>query len=150
MADAHQEPDLQHPRHCHDPAGDCREWRRLRGTEGNHSRSGAVRQCQPPCPAGGNGRSDLECEDDEVAARSIPTVDGTYTVVGVLPPDFHPLHMSNPAEFPRVFMPHDTFESGCRAASCRKVRVIARLEPGVTLAQADAELKGQMRALARE
>jgi putative ABC transport system permease protein len=90
--------------------------------------------------------------DLSVVGRSIPTIDGTYQVVGVLPPDFHPLHMSNPAELPRVFMPLGYEASGtpCRAASCRGLRAIGRLRPGVSSRAAEAELQTIMRSLVRE
>jgi predicted permease len=72
----------------------------------------------------------------------MPTLDGGYLVIGVTPPDFHPLHMSNPAEVPRVFMPlgFDPDRSSCRSAACRGFRAIARLKHGVTAAGAHAEL----------
>src|SRR5262249_34866179 len=34
--------------------------------------------------------------DRTLIGRSIQAVDGAYAVVGVLPPDFRPLHMTNP------------------------------------------------------
>jgi putative ABC transport system permease protein len=93
---------------------------------------------------------DLFAADPAVVGRSIPTIDSTYLVVGVLPPDFHPLPMTNPAELPRVFTPLglNPAQRGCR--ECRGWRAIARLAPGVTSGVAEAELTTAMRSLVRE
>ncbi len=88
--------------------------------------------------------------DPSIVGRMVPTIAGPYTIVGVLPADFHPLHMSNPAELPRVFMPYDTTDADCRTAPCRLAGVIARLSPGVTVGQAASEIAGITRNLARE
>jgi putative ABC transport system permease protein len=88
--------------------------------------------------------------DPAVVGRSIPTIYGAYQVVGVLPPDFHPLHMSNPAELPRVFMPMGDSRSSCRSAACRGLRTVGRLKPGVTSRAAEAELETIMRTLVQE
>ena len=88
--------------------------------------------------------------DPTVVGRTIPATAGAFTVVGVLPADFQPLHMSNPAELPQIFAPlgYDTSQRECR--SCRDLRVIGRLGPGVTSGAAQAELAVTMRALVRE
>jgi putative ABC transport system permease protein len=80
--------------------------------------------------------------DPRIVGHAISTLDGAYTVVGVLPPQFHPLHMSNPAEFPRVFIPfgYDVGRSSCRGSTCRTLRAIGRLTHGVTIEQARGEL----------
>ena len=80
--------------------------------------------------------------DPRIVGRAIPTLDGAYIVVGVLPPQFHPLHMSNPAEFPRVFLPfrYDVDRSSCRESTCRALRAVGRLKHGVTIEQARGEL----------
>lgn len=72
-------------------------------------------------------------------------------VIGVLPPDFHPIHMSNPAEVPQLFTqaefnPIDVEK--CHACS-RSGRIVARLAPSVSAASASAELTGITRDLAR-
>src|SRR4051812_38891335 len=89
--------------------------------------------------------------DRTLVGRSIQAVDGAYHVVGVLPPDFHPLHMTNPAELPRLFIPldFDVARSTCRGAPCRTLRAIGRLKRDVTVGQAQAELDGIMRGLVR-
>ena len=93
---------------------------------------------------------DLFGADPLIVGRSIPAVGGAYRVVGVLRPDFHPLHMSNPGEFPRIFMPagYDLRTSPCR--DCPDVRVVARLANDVKIGQAQAELNAIAAALARE
>ncbi|MGH9408093.1 MAG: ADOP family duplicated permease [Vicinamibacterales bacterium] len=92
----------------------------------------------------------LFAADPDVVGRTISTVDGPYTVVGVLPADFHPLHMSNPAEMPRVFTPYDSGQAECRTAACRKVGVIARLRAGLSADRAQAEIQSITRGLVRE
>jgi putative ABC transport system permease protein len=74
-----------------------------------------------------------------------------YRVIGVLPPDFYPLHMSNPAEKPEIFLPlgYDPREaSTCR--SCFGGSAIGRLKPGISINQTRAELNSLMREIARE
>jgi putative ABC transport system permease protein len=88
--------------------------------------------------------------DPSIIGRAVPTIGGPYTIVGVLPADFHPLHMSNPAELPRVFVPYDATGADCRAAPCRRAGVVARLSPDVTIGQAASEIAGITRNLARE
>ena len=60
-------------------------------------------------------------------------------VVGVLPPDFLALHMSNPGEVPQLFqpLPIDVLESQDRRSSFTSV---ARLRRGIPLSAARAEL----------
>ncbi len=88
--------------------------------------------------------------DPTVVGRVLAALDGAFTVVGVLPADFQPLHMSNPAELPQVFAPlgYDPSELDCR--SCRGLRAIGLLKSGVTSGEAEAELGTIMRALVRE
>ena len=61
--------------------------------------------------------------DPKILGRAIPMAgDSTYTVIGVLQAEFHPLHMSNAGEIPQFYMPPDLRceTSGCaiRAAGC--------------------------------
>jgi predicted permease len=88
--------------------------------------------------------------DPAVIGRVVPVSGGAFTIVGVLPADFQPLHMTNPAELPQIFAPLGSNEllDGCR--SCRDLRAIGRLRPGVTSGEAQAELGTITRALARE
>lgn len=85
-----------------------------------------------------------------LVGRTIPTLRGNYTVVGILPENFHPIHMSNPGEVPQFYttLRWDLTNDPCR--SCRGRRVMGRLKPGVTVGQARAELDAIMRELARE
>jgi len=88
--------------------------------------------------------------DPTVIGRTVPANQGSYQIIGVLPPDFHPLHMSNPGEVPQVFAAQgiDWSDHSCR--SCRGLRLIGRLKRGVSVGQARAELNGIMRELAHE
>src|SRR4051812_4122712 len=90
--------------------------------------------------------------DPTIVGRAIPTIDGSSTVVGILPPSFHPIHMSNPGELPRVFSPLglDRAQQAGRSANWRTLRAIGRLAPGVTSRQAEAELNAVMHRLIRE
>jgi putative ABC transport system permease protein len=76
--------------------------------------------------------------DPRVIGRTLRMDQGTYQVIGVLPADFQPLRMTNPAESPQFFAPADYEAGGAH-------RVIARLEPDVTTAQARAELTNILR-----
>jgi Acidobacterial duplicated orphan permease len=77
--------------------------------------------------------------DPNIIGQKISLSGKPYTVVGVLPADFQPLPTSlvDPrGEFYRpVAEPRDENERGSR-----HLRAIARLKPGVTLAQAQAEM----------
>jgi putative ABC transport system permease protein len=88
--------------------------------------------------------------DPSVIGRVVPVPRGRYLIIGVLPPDFHPLHMSNPGEIPQVFAPlgMDWSDNSCR--SCRGLRLIGRLKRAVPLGQVRAELNSIMRDLAHE
>jgi predicted permease len=88
--------------------------------------------------------------DPSVIGRVVPIPQGSYLIIGVLPQDFHPLHMSNPGEIPQVFVPMgmDWSDHSCR--SCRGLRLIGRLKRGVTVGQVRAELNSIMRDLARQ
>lgn len=70
-------------------------------------------------------------------------------IVGVLPPDFQPFHMSNPGEVPEFFRPYavDDLESNDRGLGGT---AIARMRDGVAVAQARAELNTILRELMRE
>ena len=90
-------------------------------------------------------------EDPRVIGRTLALGGEAYQVIGVLPPDFHPLRMSNPAEKPEIFMPlgYDPAQFNvCR--TCGETSTIARLKPGVAVDAARAELNAVMRDLAHE
>src|SRR6266850_6494081 len=89
--------------------------------------------------------------DPQIVGRTLTLSAAPYRVIGVLPADFHPLRMSNPAEVPQFFSPagYDANQAAlCRG--CFGGRVVARLRPSVTVTQAQAELGSLMRRMARE
>jgi putative ABC transport system permease protein len=89
--------------------------------------------------------------DAQIVGRVVQFSDVPVRIVGVLPADFHPLRMSNPAETPQIFMPqgYDPDDAVlCR--SCGGGRAIARLKPGVSAGRARTELNGIMRDIVRE
>lgn len=88
--------------------------------------------------------------DRAVIGRVLPAVGGSSTIVGVLPPDFHPLHMSNPGEAPELFAPLGSSAEDGACHACRGYRLIGRLKQGVTALQAQLELDAIQRDLVRE
>jgi putative ABC transport system permease protein len=89
--------------------------------------------------------------DSAIVGRTISGIGAMrYRIAGVLSGDFHPLHMSNPGELPRLYMPvgFDLHRSGCD--ECPGVRVIGRLARGVRIGEAQAEMRTISTALARE
>jgi predicted permease len=64
-----------------------------------------------------------------------------YRVIGILPSDFHPLRMTNPAEIPQFFALAGQGYTG---------RVIARMKASITARQANAELGAVIRDIARQ
>jgi putative ABC transport system permease protein len=89
--------------------------------------------------------------DPAIIGRALNLSTETFRVIGVLPPDFYPLRMSNPAERPEIFMalgfdPREA--SACR--TCFGGSALGRLKPGVSVDQARAELNGIMQQIARE
>jgi putative ABC transport system permease protein len=87
--------------------------------------------------------------DPAIIGRTLDINNRPTRVIGVLPADFHPFHMSNPGEVPQVFRPFpiavlqfNDYYSG--------VTAIARLRPGVTLGAARAELNQICRDVAHE
>ncbi|HEV8346194.1 MAG TPA: ABC transporter permease [Vicinamibacterales bacterium] len=89
--------------------------------------------------------------DPSIVGRLLQLNAAPYRVIGVLPADFHPLRMSNPAETPQFFSPagYDEGEATlCR--TCYGATVIARLKPSMTVGAASAELQAVMHAIARE
>ena len=89
--------------------------------------------------------------DPHIIGRALNLSTEMYRVIGVLPPDFYPVRMSNPAERPAIFMPlgYDPREaSTCR--TCFGGSAIGRLKPGVDIRQASAELNSIMREIVRE
>ena len=87
--------------------------------------------------------------DSTLVGRSA-TVNGfPYTVVGIMPPSFRSLAgsaLGTDVELWRPLVPEDN-QTGGRDA--RKLRVVGRLRPGVTLRQAESELAGIATRLAQ-
>ena len=87
--------------------------------------------------------------DPTVIGRSISLNSRPYTIVGVMGPDFHPLPstlVSPEGQFYRpVAEPYDESER-----DARHLRAIARLKPGVTVEQAQAEMNVIAQRLERE
>jgi putative ABC transport system permease protein len=83
--------------------------------------------------------------DPEVIGQPLATAGEPYTIIGVLPSNFDWLV---PADF---FIPrHERdWSEGC-GRGCFAVRVLARLAPGVSRAEADAELGALSAALAAQ
>jgi putative ABC transport system permease protein len=91
-------------------------------------------------------------EDPAIVGRVLDIAGRPARVIGVLPSDFHPIHMSNPAEVPQLFTqaefdPREVEE--CHTCS-RSGRIIARLAPAVSATSASAELTAISRDLARK
>jgi predicted permease len=90
--------------------------------------------------------------DRDIASKAITLNDESYTVVGVLPPDFQ--FASNAADFQArsqadVWVPLALDPQKLHRNS-HTLRVIARLKPGVKLAQAQAELDVMAANLAQQ
>ena len=87
--------------------------------------------------------------DPHIVGRVIHLSDASFTVVGVLRPDFRLLFFgTDPRE---IFMPlgYDLSQAdACR--SCQHLRLIGRLKPGVTIGQALAEMNSILRDQVRE
>jgi len=84
---------------------------------------------------------------ESVIGRRITLGGNSYEVVGVMPPAFH-----FPAPDVEMYIPYSTIpdEAIPRLRGVRTLEVIARMKPGVTLAQANAELNGIARGLAEQ
>jgi hypothetical protein len=77
----------------------------------------------------------------EIVGRTITLDDGTYTVVGVLPPDFH-FPAQQPIDLMTPLGKNEELELTRGDGTTTAVRdVVARLKPGVTLEQARAEME---------
>lgn len=81
---------------------------------------------------------------------NVPSLGTQVRVIGILPANFHPPHMSNPIEWPEYFMPLGRDPSWDLCRSCRGYPAIARMKPQVTVAQAQADLNGVMQRLIGE
>ncbi|HEY0430695.1 MAG TPA: ABC transporter permease, partial [Pyrinomonadaceae bacterium] len=87
--------------------------------------------------------------DPNIVGRSIELNSRSYTIVGVMGPDFHPLPTTLVSPEGQFYRPvAETYDESQRDA--RHLRAIARLKPGVTLAQAGAEMNVIAQRLERE
>ena len=77
--------------------------------------------------------------DPNIVGKSIPLNGRPYTVVGVMGPDFRPLPASLVAPEGQYYRPvAEKYDD--KARDERHLRAIARLKPGVTVAQAQSEV----------
>lgn len=88
--------------------------------------------------------------DPTVIGRALPSISHDRIVVGVLPRDFAPMRMSNPGEIPEVYAPLGYTMQWNSGRSACNLQMIARLKPGVSAGQAQAELRAMMRDLVRQ
>jgi putative ABC transport system permease protein len=89
--------------------------------------------------------------DPSIIGRMLRLSDRSFTVVGVLPANFHPLTRVDRSIVPEIYMPlgYDLKQPfACRG--CQHLQLIGRLKPGVSAEQARAELNTIMRDILRE
>ncbi len=89
--------------------------------------------------------------DPHIIGRVIRLSESSFTVVGVLPPGFRSLEIPGFLGAPEMFLPlgYDlSLPYACR--DCQHLHLIARLKPGVSVSQAQAELKTIMSGLVRQ
>jgi len=89
--------------------------------------------------------------DRQILGRTILLDDAPFTVVGVMPPVAHPgneYHAVADGDTVDVWTPFTFHEDNGRGSHFAEV--FARLKPGVTLAQAQADMDAQVAQLARE
>jgi len=89
--------------------------------------------------------------DPNIVGRVVHLTDAPFVVVGVLPADFHGQLVPGSENLPEIYTAlgysaSDSF--ACRG--CQHLRLIGRLKPGVTVAQASAELKSIMSGIVSE
>jgi putative ABC transport system permease protein len=89
--------------------------------------------------------------DPGILGRAVRMSDRPFTVVGVLPENFRPLSRAEGSVLPEMYIPlgYALNEPGaCRG--CQHLQLIGRLKPGVSPAQARAELNSIMRDIVKE
>src|ERR1700694_2153607 len=89
--------------------------------------------------------------DSAIIGRVIRLNEKSYTVVGVLPPDFHTLEIPGSGGSPEMFTPlgYDLSQPfACR--DCQHLHFIARMKPGLPAGQAHAELNTIMASLVKQ
>ena len=87
--------------------------------------------------------------DSQIIGRTIPLEGGAYEVIGVMPPDFaYPLGAARPTDLwvPYIVPPDERVRSSNRSFY---LQTIARLKPGVSIDQAQAQMD-QIAASLRE
>src|SRR6266568_2150730 len=77
--------------------------------------------------------------DQELLGKGLPTQDAAATLAGVLPAEFQ-LQFAPDANVPSDVQIFDLFGPNLRNMSGRFLRLVARLRPGVTLAEAQRDL----------
>jgi predicted permease len=78
--------------------------------------------------------------DPEVVGKTVQLNNRPYTIIGVMPADFHPLPATLVAPEGQFYRPiAERYDNEDR--SSRHLRAIARLKPGVTINQADSEMR---------
>jgi putative ABC transport system permease protein len=89
--------------------------------------------------------------DPHVVGKPVTLSDQTFTVVGVMPEGFEDFLAANFYQPAQVWAPvgYDVAQPhACR--DCQHLKAVARLKPGVTLAEAGAEMRSIMEVMARE
>ena len=84
--------------------------------------------------------------NNEVLGQQVTISGRSYTIVGVMPPGFHFLNEQVRVWRPIAFDPAQDY----RKTGGRFLRCVARLAPGVTLEQAQAELSGIAQQIAQQ
>src|SRR5881394_692431 len=91
--------------------------------------------------------------EQSVLGHTLMLNDVAYTIVGVLPPEFHlpAAREGQDQHSPKLWVPYDETATQNQAeAKRRKMQVYGRLRDGVSLAQARAELDGIAKHLAEQ
>jgi putative ABC transport system permease protein len=89
--------------------------------------------------------------DAGIVGRSVQLNGASYEVAGVLPPGFRPLRPNADSPVPEMYSPLGyALGEGNACRGCQHLQAIARLKPGVSVAQAQAELDSVLRALVAE
>src|SRR5437868_6192066 len=91
--------------------------------------------------------------EQSVLGHTLMLNDVAYTIVGVLPPEFHlpAAREGQDQHSPKLWVPYDETATQNQAeAKRRKMQVYGRLREGVSLAQARAELDGIAKHLAEQ
>jgi putative ABC transport system permease protein len=89
--------------------------------------------------------------DAGIVGRSVQLNGASYQVAGVLPAGFRPLRANADSPVPEMYAPLGyALGEGNACRGCQHLQAIARLKPGVSVAQAQAELDTVTRALVAE